>query len=143
MDKDNQVTTINNLIHQIVFQEQKAVEEVLDLKQIGSKITAKQAMVLNYINTNPGAIQRDIANIVGRRAATVSTLLKKMEEDNLIIRKIPNGNSRNKELYLTDQARKVVGEFNEIYRQVQTDLVQKLDQKQRAQLIDLLALLTV
>lgn len=143
MDKDNQVTTINNLIHQIVFQEQKAVEEVLDLKQIGSKITAQQAMVLNYINTNPGAIQRDIANIVGRRAATVSTLLKKMEEDNLIIRKIPNGNSRNKELYLTDQARKVVGEFNEIYRQVQTDLVQKLDQKQRAQLIDLLALLTV
>lgn len=143
MDKDNQVTTINNLIHQIVFQEQKAVEEGLDLKQIGSKITAQQAMVLNYINTNPGAIQRDIANIVGRRAATVSTLLKKMEEDNLIIRKIPNDNSRNKELYLTDQARKVVGEFNEIYRQVQTDLVQKLDQKQRAQLIDLLALLTV
>lgn len=126
--------TISALIREISIKEQYTLSTAL----APSNVTPSQAMLLHYIAKNPGAIQKDIVEIMQRRPATVSTLLKKMENDGLIIREIPANNTRNKELKITTKGQAIVDTFIEAQVTIAQALVAKLTEKQQAELTELL-----
>ncbi|MGA3234318.1 MarR family winged helix-turn-helix transcriptional regulator [Lactiplantibacillus pentosus] len=76
-------------------------------------IPTQQLMVLAFIVAHPGVIQRNIVDLIGRKAATVSVMLKNMEKQGLITRQIPSDNSRNKKIFVTDEGRKLTERFKE------------------------------
>lgn len=133
MSKNNS-SIISELIRKISIQEQAQ----LGLALKSSSVTVQQAMLLKYIGKNPGAIQADIVKITKRRAATVSTLLGKMEKNGLITRTIPATNTRNKELNLTQHGHDVVKIFSTAQSQVEQQLVNNLSEIQQNELINLL-----
>ncbi|MDH6364659.1 MarR family transcriptional repressor of mepA [Enterococcus sp. PF1-24] len=83
-----------------------------------------QARSLNYIYLNPGTIQRDLANYLGKQQATVTNILKSLEEKNLIYREIPQDNARQKNIRLTAEGGEVIQDVKKIFEL----LVEKVNQ---------------
>lgn len=130
-------TAISDLIRSISLTQRRQINQRLTAT---SHITDQQAMILSFIGTHPGLIQKQIVTLTQRRAATVSALLKKLEDAELITRTIPANNTRNKQLFLTDQGQQVVSDFTTIRHDVQAPLTAKLSAKQQEKLIKYLNL---
>ncbi|MBE5102389.1 MarR family winged helix-turn-helix transcriptional regulator [Priestia aryabhattai] len=76
------------------------------IKPLG--ITFIQAQTLQYINYHPGTMQKSLAEYLGKQTATITNVLKGLEKDNLINRKVPKENERQKLLYLTEDGQRLV-----------------------------------
>ncbi|QBO36231.1 MarR family transcriptional regulator [Periweissella cryptocerci] len=131
---ENNATLISSLIREINIKEQS----VLSAKLTDFGVTPHQAILLSLIANKPGLIQKDIVDIMQRKAATVSAFLKKLETDGLLTRKIPANNTRNKELFITDKGQVVVDAFNAAREDVYAQLVAPLTATQQNDLIELL-----
>lgn len=81
-------------------------------------LTLGQPKVLDYLNSNDGAVQREIAEACHIEPATITSVLSGMETKGLIERKQLNGNRRNLYVFLTvkgkEYARRVEDEFDRI-----------------------------
>ena len=102
----------------------------------GSGLTAGQPKVLDYLGLHDGSVQKSIAAGCQIDPATLTGLLNRMEEKGLIRRCNEQGDWRSLHVYLTDQGREKQREVRQtLERQTQTVLA-KLDETQRAQLLD-------
>ena len=102
----------------------------------GSVLTAGQPKVLDYLGLHDGSVQKSIAAGCQIDPATLTGLLNRMEEKGLIRRCNEQGDRRSLHVYLTDQGREKQREVRQtLERQTQTVLA-KLDETQRAQLLD-------
>ncbi|GEO69207.1 MarR family winged helix-turn-helix transcriptional regulator [Levilactobacillus acidifarinae] len=128
-------TQISHLMRQIMRKKQQLIHQ--HLKPFG-EITAHQIMALSYINQHPGAIQQDLVTLTQRRAPTVSVMLKRFERDNLIVRKIPSDNNRNKEITLTEHGQEIVRSFQQATTATDELAIADFTPTQTAQLIALL-----
>lgn len=135
MANQNLNITISTLLREINLKERQALSEQLGLT---TSVTVQQAMILRMIYSQPGLIQRDIVDVVHRRAATVSSQLKDFEMAGLIVRKIPKTNTRNKEIYLTDKGKQVVVAFARVTQVVNDKLTAALSDEQQETLVKLL-----
>lgn len=136
MECENMVDTEATmaLFHQVV-----RGEEVLVRERMAKPIPTQQLMVLAFIVAHPGVIQRNIVDLIGRKAATVSVMLKNMENQGLITRQIPSDNSRNKKIFVTDEGRKLTERFKETRQQVHEEMLANLSTDERQELRQLVA----
>lgn len=99
------------------------------LKKIG--LTIQQARTLNYVATYSGTIQRNVAAYLGKQDATVTNLLKTLEKQEYIIRKIPDDNERQKKLYLTAKGTTIVKKVQAIFIDLEEQLSTILSEKNK------------
>lgn len=64
-----------------------------------------QPKILEYLYTNDGAVQKDIAKSCFIEQATVTSILTRMEKNELIIRKVDPDNRRFQFVYLTEKGK--------------------------------------
>lgn len=87
-------------------------------------LNSLQSRSLNFIAMYPGTMQRELANYLGKQQATVTNILKVLEEKKLIYRKIPKNNERQKNIYLTPEGEQMVEKvqtiFDELGRQMES-----------------------
>lgn len=126
---------ISTLLRQITLKERALIND--QLRQT-NEVTDQQAMVLQLIGAHPGMIQRELVDVMHRRAATVSAFLKKLEEAGLVERHIPVDNTRNKMLYLTAEGQTIVDQFQAVQQMVDQRLTRGLTGEQRETLLALL-----
>lgn len=69
------------------------------------KLSKGQPKILEYLYENDGAVQKDIAKSCFIEQATVTSILARMEKNELIIRKIDPNNRRFQFVYLTDKGK--------------------------------------
>lgn len=119
-----QLYSINNLQQEYI---QKR------LKKVG--LTTQQARTLNYIATNSGTIQKNLGIYLGKQDATVTNLLKTLEKQEYITRKIPDDNERQKRLYLTAKGTAVVKEVQTIFVELEEQLSLLLSAKEKERLM--------
>jgi len=74
-----------------------------------------QARTINYVLTYPGAIQRELAQYLGKQNATITNVLKILEKKKYIKREITVGNERQKQLYLTEDGEKLAALIQKIF----------------------------
>lgn len=126
---------ISTRIREIFLAEQRQIAaELAD----DAAVTPQQAVVLQLIDERPGLIQRDIVDVLQRRAATVSAFLKKLETAGYIVRRVPTDNTRNKQLYLTVSGQRVVAAFERARADVYQQLTVELNTAQQRELLALL-----
>lgn len=77
---------------------QKALMEIL--KESG--LTIGQPKILDYLKNHDGSNQKEIAKACFIEPGSLTAILNKMEEKNLIVRKMLNGNRRSYHVFLTD-----------------------------------------
>jgi MarR family transcriptional repressor of mepA len=106
------------------------------------ELTPEQAFVLGYLVQNPGAIQRDIADMTRTSAASVSSLVQGLERRLLVERRSEDGDERRKRVYATTAGAELVAGFTEAMAEVDDAILAPLDADEQTQLLALLTKVT-
>jgi len=121
-------------IYTIGVLQQNFVVERLKTLQLNSL----QSRSLSFIAMHPGTMQRDLADYLGKQQATVTNILKVLDEKGFIYREIPKNNERQKNIYLTSEGEQMVEKvqaiFQELGRQIESAFSQN-EQKQFEQFL--------
>jgi len=105
-------------------------------------LSHEQSFVLGYLVQNPGAIQRDIAQVSRTSAASVSSLLQGLERRGLVERRMEAGNERSKRVYATPAGAALISGFEDAMLAAGETILAPLDQAERATLHALLTKIT-
>ncbi|MBU5360173.1 MarR family transcriptional regulator [Enterococcus raffinosus] len=97
-----------------------------------------QSRSLSYISMNPGTIQRDLANYLGKQQATVTNILKVLEEKQFIYREIPKDNERQKKIYLTAAGNQMVEKVQAIFQTLGTQVDSAFSKEEKQQFMEFL-----
>lgn len=84
-------------------------------------LSAGQPKILEFLFNHDGCEQKEIAKACEIEASTVTNLLAKMEEANLIQRKQLNGNRRSLYVFLTEEGKRVTQEVMVIFEEVKKE----------------------
>ncbi|WP_125761524.1 MarR family winged helix-turn-helix transcriptional regulator [Companilactobacillus hulinensis] len=132
MDESAQET--NYLLHSILFNQQRLFNE----KSNKYDLTVQQARTLELIEKNPGMIQREIAESLSIRDASVSSMLKNLVRDGYVIRRKDRHSDRNKRIFLTDMGTSVIKELGHMFAEVENQVVAPLSADETKELLKLL-----
>ena len=70
-------------------------------------LTLGQPKVLDYLNDHDGAPQKEIAAACHIEAGSLTSVLNRMEDQNMVERRILNGNRRSFQVFLTKNGRRL------------------------------------
>ena len=127
------------LMRWIGWAQRKAGEEWIRAREL----SFEQGFVLRYLVENPGAIQRNIAQMTRTSAASVSSMLQGLERRNLVERRTESGDERSKRVYATPAAIERIAGFDAAMTTgVEETILAPLDQVERAALHALLTKIT-
>ncbi|APX71484.1 MarR family transcriptional regulator [Companilactobacillus allii] len=131
---DEYAQEINDLLHSILFNQQRLFNE----KSNKYDLTVQQARTLELIEKTPGMIQRQIAESLSIRDASVSSMLKNLERDGYVIRRRDRHSDRNKRIFLTDRGTSVIKELGHMFAEVENQVVESLSSTETQGLLTLL-----
>ena len=131
-------TTILGLVRWIGWAQRKEGEDWIRARELSHE----QAFVLGYLVQNPGAIQRDIAQISRTSAASVSSLLQGLERRELVERRTEGGDERRKRVYATPAGVELIAGFDTAMAAADETILAPLDRTERATLLALLTKIT-
>ncbi len=126
------------LVRWIGWAQRKAGEDWIRARELSHE----QAFALGYLVQNPGAIQRDIAQVSRTSAASVSSLLQGLERRGLVERRTEDGNERSKRVYATPAGAELIAGFETAMAEADETILAPLDQAERATLQALLTKIT-
>jgi len=132
------LTTTLELVRWIGWAQMKAGEEWIRERELSHP----QSFVLGYLVQNPGAIQRDIAEISRTSAASVSSLLQGLERRGLVERRSDVDNERVKRVYASPEGAALIAGFAAAMSAADETILAPLDPAERATLHSLLTKIT-
>ncbi|MGW8564837.1 MarR family winged helix-turn-helix transcriptional regulator [Isoptericola sp. NPDC055881] len=127
-------TSSLELVRWIGWAQRKAAEEWI--RERG--LSHEQSFVLGYLVQNPGAIQRDIAEVSRTSAASVTSLLQGLERRGLVERRPEPGNARVKRVHTTAEGAALIAGFTDAIAAVDETILAPLDTTERDTLRSLL-----
>ena len=103
-------------------------------------LNAQQGRVIGYIyeHQDEGLIQKNLADVFNRRDATITSMLKGLEKNGYIVRKIPANNERQKNLYVLPKGEQVIQDIEQMFATVENEIVKSLTDEEQATLMRLL-----
>lgn len=113
-------------------------QEFIQTRLKGIGLNIQQARTLNYVFANPGTIQKRLAAYLGKQDATVTNLLKNLEKKHYLLRKIPDDNERQKQLYLTDKGITAVKKIQAIFNELEQSLADILSESEQVTVTQLI-----
>jgi len=131
-------TTILGLVRWLGWAQMKAGEDWIRERELSHA----QAFALGYLVQNPGAIQRDLAEVTRTSAASVSSLLQGLERRGLVERRTDPENERTKRVYATSAGTELIAGFDAAIAAADETILAPLDQAERTALHDLLSKVT-
>ncbi|KZM76405.1 MULTISPECIES: MarR family winged helix-turn-helix transcriptional regulator [Cellulosimicrobium] len=123
------------LVRWIGWAQRKAAEDWVRDRELSHE----QAFVLGFLAQNPGAIQRDIAAVSRTSAASVTSLLKGLEQRGLVERRPDPDNARVKRVETTPAGARLIAGFQDAMTAADETILAPLDEAERAALRALLA----
>ncbi|MGQ8870694.1 MarR family winged helix-turn-helix transcriptional regulator [Paenibacillus sp. TSA_86.1] len=103
-------------------------------------LNAQQGRIIGYIyeHQDEGLIQKNLADAFNRRDATITSMLKGLEKNGYIVRKIPANNERQKNLYVLPKGEQVIHDVGKMFAAVENEIVKSLTDEEQATLMHLL-----
>jgi MarR family transcriptional regulator, repressor for mepA len=132
------LTSTLELLRWIGWAQRKAAEDWVRAREL----SFEQSFVLGYLVQNPGAIQRDIAQMTRTSAASVSSLLQGLERRDLVERRTEPGDERSKRVYATPAGLELVSGFEKAMSDADETILAPLDPAERDTLHALLTKVT-
>ncbi|WP_338630466.1 MarR family winged helix-turn-helix transcriptional regulator [Clostridium baratii] len=111
-------------------------------KRIGELgLNSQQGRVIGYIydHQDEGIIQKDLADVFHKRGATITSMLKGLEKNEYIERRIPSDNERQKNLYVLPKGEKLINDFNEVFSDIENKITSCLTEEELKTLEKLLS----
>ncbi|WP_434752709.1 MarR family winged helix-turn-helix transcriptional regulator [Paenibacillus amylolyticus] len=103
-------------------------------------LNAQQGRIIGYIyeHQDEGLIQKNLADVFNRRDATITSMLKGLEKNGYIVRKIPANNERQKNLYVLPKGEQMIQDISRMFATVENEIVKSLTDEEQATLMRLL-----
>ena len=130
-----ELTTTLDLVRWIGWAQRKAGEDWIRAREVSHE----QAFVLGYLTRQPGAVQRDIAELTRTSAASVSSLLKGLEARGLVERRTVPGDERSKRVFATPAGAELIDGFGAAMAAADETILAPLEQDERDALHALLS----
>lgn len=134
--REPELTTVLELVRWIGWAQRKVGEDWIREREL----THEQAFALGYLVQNPGAIQRDLADVTRTSAASVSSLLQGLERRGLVERRVEDG--RTKRVFATDAGAELIDGFGTAMAAADETILAPLDTAERETLLALLTKVT-
>jgi DNA-binding MarR family transcriptional regulator len=113
------------MINQALFHK-KVIASLLALD-----LTPGQPKILDYLQKHDGSIQKDIAYGCSIDPATLTGILRRMEEKDLVERRMLNGNRRSSYVYLTANGIENAKKISQIFHQAEKEVFNGISQEER------------
>lgn len=126
------------LVRWIGWAQRKAGEDWIRERELSHE----QAFVLGYLVRQPGAIQRDIAEVSRTSPASVTSLLQGLERRGLIERRSERGDERSKRVFATPSGGELIAGFEDAMAAADEIILSPLNTDERATLQALLTKVT-
>ncbi|MBS6043293.1 MAG: winged helix-turn-helix transcriptional regulator [Clostridium baratii] len=136
--KDRMPNTTFSTLFQIISIKLKREAD----KRIGELgLNSQQGRVIGYIydHQDEGIIQKDLADVFHKRGATITSMLKGLERNEYIERRIPSDNERQKNLYVLPKGEKLINDFNEVFSDLENKITSCLTEEELKTLEKLLS----
>ena len=136
--KDRMPNTTFSTLFQIITIKLKREAD----KRIGELgLNSQQGRVIGYIydHQDEGIIQKDLADVFHKRGATITSMLKGLEKNEYIERRIPSDNERQKNLYVLPKSEKLINDFNEVFSDIENKITSCLTEEELKTLEKLLS----
>jgi Transcriptional regulators len=115
------------MINQAIFQK-KVFHK---LQETG--LTPGQPKILDYLSTHDGSTQKNIAYACQIDPATVTGILRRMEEKGLIERKFKDGNRRSVHVFLTETGRNEITLIHTMFQKLEKEAFDGISPEEREQ----------
>lgn len=136
--KDRMPNTTFSTLFQIISIKLKREAD----KRIGELgLNSQQGRVIGYIydHQDEGIIQKDLADVFHKRGATITSMLKGLEKNEYIERRILSDNERQKNLYVLPKGEKLINDFNEVFSDLENKITSCLTEEELKTLEKLLS----
>lgn len=100
------------------------------------KLTLGQPKVLDYLQQNNGAMQKDIAKGCHIEPASLSTILNGMEKHGLITRNIDKQNRRNINIFMTEKGKEICKQIEQEFIAIEKKAFYNFSEKEVNQLTE-------
>ena len=101
-------------------------------------LTLGQPKILDYLKDHDGASQKEIAAACYIEAASLTSILNRMEEKGMIERRMLNGNRRSFYIFMTPFGKELQEEVANSFTMLEEEAFQNIPEKKKEELIDLL-----
>lgn len=99
-------------------------------------LTLGQPKILDYLGTHNGVNQKEIAEGCHIEAASLTSLLTRMEEKGMIERKMLNGNRRSLHVFLTEKGILLQKNVEETFLELEAQAFQGISSQEKADFMD-------
>ena len=121
-------------LHYLIMANQSLLHKKLLAGLKGTGLTIGQPKVLEYLSYHDGASQIRIARACHIEAATLTSLLNRMEDKGLIQRRSLNGDRRTYYIFLTPQGQEMAAKVQQMFAQLEQKAFDGLEDKEQAEL---------
>lgn len=137
MPRPTKTQTASHLIRRIVIAQQARGDEFV--RDSGLSIQAGRTIGYIHAHQDRGVIQREIAEMSGRTAASVASLLKGLETGGYIERRVDPDDVRSKRLYVLPKGVALIDGFDQMSADAEADLLAPLSPTERTTFVRLLS----
>lgn len=102
------------------------------------KLSKGQPKILEYLYENDSAVQKDIAKSCFIEQATVTSILARMEKNELIIRKVDPDNRRFQFVYLTEKGKVEAKFVIESFAKLENNALKDFTDEEKMQFVNFL-----
>lgn len=107
---------------------------ILEMRLEKYGLVKGQADLLLLIKDNDGITQNELASIIGIKDSSMSVRLNKLEKSGYIVREIDEDNLKRKNVYVTEEGRKVSIQCRKILKELDLIIFKGFTKKEKAQL---------
>lgn len=101
-------------------------------------LTLGQPKILDYLKDHDGASQKEIAAACYIEAASLTSILNRMEEKGMIERRMLNGNRRSFYIFMTPFGKDLQEEVANSFTMLEEEAFRNIPEEKKEELIDLL-----
>lgn len=101
-------------------------------------LTLGQPKILDYLKDHDGASQKEIAAACYIEAASLTSILNRMEEKGMIERRMLNGNRRSFYIFMTPFGKELQEEVSNSFTMLEEEAFRNIPEEKKEELIDLL-----
>ena len=112
--------------------QKKLMEQLAD-----TGLTLGQPKVLDYLKDHDGASQKEIAAGCLIEAGSLTSILNRMEEKDLIERKMLNGNRRTFHIFMTESGKKNQKLVEKAFKKIEKTALNGISEEEQKQFMDI------
>lgn len=119
--------------HYLLMANQAVLQKKLLMELTDTGLTLGQPKVLDYLKDHNGASQKEIASGCHIEAASLTSVLNRMEEKKLIERRMLNGNRRSLHIFLTETGQEYQSAVDQSFNLLEDKAFQGITREEKIQ----------